>query len=466
MSNPRSTRPRRPESAETRGPAIQPATAISRLEELKLEAGDARALYRAGEATREAWKAKVQAVLNRALGPESELAGKMRSNHYGLMMFTSDTPDTAWERAFVGGVETAIGYIDAAIFDLGLLAEASERLRPQAKQPATEGSPADGGSRAAMADAVRIYGGPAKFRAALDRHLATGRELVDLLVGLKRRIAATDGGPRGIQAELIESEWIGDVAQWRTRAIRTSLRHLQDGAEGHLPTLGLVWPPDDGKPRHRRTIEWVEPWLQESIDELQRLRESIGPSPRLPSAAAPAAAPAALADPRDPVARVRALVGTGETPTLEFKSTLIWSITGGVKDRALQKMVTKTVAAFANSNGGTLLVGVGPDGSVLGLTSDCLVLRRKGDTCIDAFSRALAAVLAAHLGPAVAASVVTSYVEVDDELVCVVDVARFDRAVYLKAGGQEEFYVRSGTTSVALPMSEAHDYLRRRFRAQ
>ena len=461
MSKPRGTRQGGPEPAETPGLAIEPGIAISRLEELKLEAGDARALYRAGEAAREAWKAKVQAVLNRALGPESELAGKMRSNHYGLMMFTSDTPDAAWERAFVAGVETAIGYIDAAIFDLGLPTEASERLRPQAEPPGKEGSTADGGSRAGIADAVRVYGGAAKFRAALDRQLATGRELLDLLVGVKRRLAVADGGPTGLVAELIEIGWIGDVEKWQTRAMRTSLRHLQDGAEGQLPTLGLAWPPDDGKPRHRRTIEWVEPWLQESIDELQRLRELVGPSPRLLSAVVPAA----LVDSRDPVARVRDLIRAGETPTIEFKSTLIWSIRGGVKDPALQKMVTKTIAAFANSNGGTLLVGVGPDGSVLGLEADCLALRRQDDNCIDAFSRSLAAVLAAHLGPAVAASVVTNYVEVDGELVCVVDVARLDRAVYLKTGSQEEFYVRSGTTSVALPMSEAHDYLRRRFGA-
>lgn len=78
------------------------------------------------------------------------------------------------------------------------------------------------------------------------------------------------------------------------------------------------------------------------------------------------------------------------------------------------------------------------------------------------FPANLAAILARDLGAGVAAEVITSYVEVDGDLVCVIDVERFDRAVCLKSGTQEEFLVRSGTTSVALPMSEAHEYLRRR----
>lgn len=309
-----------------------------------------------------------------------------------------------------------------------------------------------------MADALRIYGGEAKFRAALDRHLATGRDLLDLLEGVKRRIAAAAGGPTGLHAEIVESEWTREVEQWQTRAVRAAVRHLQDGAGDQLPTLGLRWPPDTGKPRHRRSIDWVEPWLRESVDELQRLRESLGPAARRGPGPTPAPAESA-----DPLATLRRLVEVGETPTVEFKSTLTWSIQGGVRDRRLEKMVTKTIAAFANSNGGTLLIGVGPDGNVIGLDPDCATLRHGDDTCIDAFSRKLAEVLAAHLGPAVAASLVIDYVEDEGHVVCVVHVAPIDRAVYVTVDAQEEFYVRAGTTSVALSMSEAHDYLRRRF---
>jgi predicted nucleotide-binding protein len=60
------------------------------------------------------------------------------------MMFTDSTPASAWERAFVSGVETAIGYIDAAIFELGLLEEARQRRVEQASPSArSAGSDAD-----------------------------------------------------------------------------------------------------------------------------------------------------------------------------------------------------------------------------------------------------------------------------------------------------------------------------------
>ncbi len=310
-----------------------------------------------------------------------------------------------------------------------------------------------------VTDPLRIYGGEAKFRAALGRHLATGRDLLDVLEGVKRRMAGSDRGPTGLHAELIEAEWIADVEQWQTRALRAAVRHLQDGAEGQLPTLGLRWPPDTGKPRHRRSIEWIEPWLRESIDETQRLRDSL--HGQAPPAAAPA--PAVAAPSRDPLDRVRALLGAGETPTVEFKSTLGWSVQGGVRDTKLHKMVTKTIAAFANTNGGTLVIGARPDGAVVGLEPDCADLRRGSDTCIDAFSRTLSDVLSSHLGRAVAAWLGIEYVAIDGRVVCLIDVPAIDRALYLRTDGNEEFYVRSGATSIPLLMSEAHDYLRRRF---
>jgi hypothetical protein len=60
----------------------------------------------------------------------------VREIRYGLMMFTADTPESAWARAFASGVHEALGYIDAAIFELGLMDEAhrrkAETLSPRA----------------------------------------------------------------------------------------------------------------------------------------------------------------------------------------------------------------------------------------------------------------------------------------------------------------------------------------------
>ena len=136
MSTPKRSRSQRP--ANPAGPRLSASVAIAKLESLKAEAVDARSLYRAGDGPQAAWKAKVQAVLDRALGADSDLADKMRTNRYGLIAYSSDTPESAWERAFVSGVETAVGYIHGAIFDLRLM-ENAERSRGQQSAAATKG---------------------------------------------------------------------------------------------------------------------------------------------------------------------------------------------------------------------------------------------------------------------------------------------------------------------------------------
>jgi predicted HTH transcriptional regulator len=53
------------------------------------------------------------------------------------------------------------------------------------------------------------------------------------------------------------------------------------------------------------------------------------------------------------------LIAQGESSTLEFKSTI---------DSAAR--IAKTLAAFANTKGGTLLVGVSDSGNIMGITSE------------------------------------------------------------------------------------------------
>ena len=52
------------------------------------------------------------------------------------------------------------------------------------------------------------------------------------------------------------------------------------------------------------------------------------------------------------------LIAEGESDELEFKSSLRWSYQGACMDRRLEEVILKSVAAFANSDGGTLLIGV------------------------------------------------------------------------------------------------------------
>ena len=161
------------------------------------------------------------------------------------------------------------------------------------------------------------------------------------------------------------------------------------------------------------------------------------------------------------------LIQEGESDELEFKSTLRWDVREDRVNKHLESVVVKSVAAFGNGNGGTLLIGVDDDGGVLGLAPDYVSL--DGDR--DRFELHLRNVLIAALGT----GFVTRYVRVefhdlDGKDVCLVEVLPARSPLYVSSKdkhGQtsERFYVRSGNASRELQLSEIHAYLQDRFTA-
>lgn len=63
---------------------------------------------------------------------------------------------------------------------------------------------------------------------------------------------------------------------------------------------------------------------------------------------------------------IRELITQGESAKLEFKSTLRTNLVTGEKDARMERAVLKTIVAFLNSRGGTLLIGVSDSGEIIG----------------------------------------------------------------------------------------------------
>lgn len=162
------------------------------------------------------------------------------------------------------------------------------------------------------------------------------------------------------------------------------------------------------------------------------------------------------------------LIAVGESDGLEFKATLRWDIKAGGVNHKLEEVVLKTVAAFANSQGGTLLIGVGDDGEVLGLEHDYMSL---GDSDRDKFELHLRNVLNQQLGPTfVTTRVKIRFPQVDDKEVCQIDVSPAWEPVIITTkdkNGQvvEKFYARSGNSSQEISLGEMNAYVRERFPA-
>ena len=160
------------------------------------------------------------------------------------------------------------------------------------------------------------------------------------------------------------------------------------------------------------------------------------------------------------------MISEGESDELEFKSTLRWDINEGTVNKKLEEVILKTVTAFANSQGGTLLIGVDDSGVILGLEHDYLSL---GEADRDKFELHLRNLLNQQFGAGfVTAKVKILFHGVEEKDVCQVDVSPANEPIVLKQkdkNGQpmEKFYVRSGNSSQEILLSEMNAYMKERF---
>ena len=164
--------------------------------------------------------------------------------------------------------------------------------------------------------------------------------------------------------------------------------------------------------------------------------------------------------------RVEELLELQESKTLEFKSSLRWNLKENRKDdKHVTYAALKTIAAFLNTEGGDLLIGVADDGEVLGIEHD----RLESD---DKFMRHLAQAVRNGLGDRAGTCIdPKTEIAAEGKTVCLVSCQRSPEPVYLRWKGLErssqgDLYVRNGPGSVRLGGEDTKHYIGTRFGAQ
>jgi serine/threonine protein kinase len=179
------------------------------------------------------------------------------------------------------------------------------------------------------------------------------------------------------------------------------------------------------------------------------------------------------------------LISNGETARLEFKQTLQWDTSLHKRNPELLRACVKTVCAFLNGVGGTLLIGVANSGEPTGLEDDIRDFSDRKTT--DGFESRFRDALVAGLDPESSHLAVISFPFVHGVQICRVDVERSPHPVFLVSKNipqqfyvrQEgappqpvkcpscgelihppEFYVRKGNASRPLDVRRAHEYIR------
>lgn len=165
-------------------------------------------------------------------------------------------------------------------------------------------------------------------------------------------------------------------------------------------------------------------------------------------------------------ASIEDLIAEGESGGLELKSTLRWDLKLREINKTLEEVIMKTVAAFANAQGGILLIGVDDNGAIIGLGHDYHSL---GDGDKDTFELHLRNLLNQHFGKGfVATKIKITFPQLEDQEICQLEIAPAAEPIVLKSKDRdgvlaEKFYVRSGNSSQEISMSEFNRYIRERF---
>ena len=175
---------------------------------------------------------------------------------------------------------------------------------------------------------------------------------------------------------------------------------------------------------------------------------------------------------------VDALIGAGESDRVEFKSSLhhpygplppdLQRLQSGQAEKEVQKRlrksVTKTIAAFLNTDGGTLLIGVGDSGKVLGIEPDFEYLHR-GKKDADGWLLSLKDVIINALGAEACSTVHVSLVPHGQETVAVLSCPPRSGETWHSEDGSERFYIRTSNATYELQGSSLLRYIRGRWPA-
>lgn len=154
------------------------------------------------------------------------------------------------------------------------------------------------------------------------------------------------------------------------------------------------------------------------------------------------------------------LIQNGESSTLEFKSTLRVDLKTGKQEKFIEYSVLKTLAAFLNSAGGTLLIGIDDNKNILGLDKDFKSFP-KGDK-LDEFQKYFDNIFGNNIGNRFQRYIKVEFPEIDGKMICSVTIKeKSEEEVYItNDGGQEIFYIRRQASTISLKPSDAVKYIK------
>ena len=158
------------------------------------------------------------------------------------------------------------------------------------------------------------------------------------------------------------------------------------------------------------------------------------------------------------VDKIRGLIREGESKSVEFKESLSLDLKTGKKAKYIQEASLKTVAAFLNTDGGTLLVGIADDGNISGVNEELSKFYQNKN---DKFLLHWKNLLKEHIGEHYYPFVDYRIVEINERKILFVTCKNSPSPCYLN----NEFYVRTNPATDRLEGHKLVEYIRNHFKS-
>ncbi|WP_190243290.1 ATP-binding protein [Candidatus Methylopumilus universalis] len=165
-------------------------------------------------------------------------------------------------------------------------------------------------------------------------------------------------------------------------------------------------------------------------------------------------------DELDDADKIKSIIREGESKTIEFKQTFNLDVKSQ-KESANNFLVTasiKTIAAFLNTDGGTLLIGVADNGEVTGIDEE---IERLNGNIPDKFLLHFKNFIHHRIGAEFYPYIDQKIVEVDEKKVLFVTCKQSEKEVFVDG---KDFYVRSNPSTDKLEGSKLLDYIKNHFK--
>jgi len=171
-----------------------------------------------------------------------------------------------------------------------------------------------------------------------------------------------------------------------------------------------------------------------------------------------------------PESEIKNLISKGETEYVEFKSSIRWDFKEEKVNNLLEKVIMKSIAAFANAKGGILIIGVNDDKEIIGLEPDFKTLKKQ---TADYFELHLRKMINNNFSIRFSNKhILMQFPVFNSKTICVLQVLPGTSALFMKTKNKEgqmieKFYVRTGNASQEIgSLTELQEYIKERFNSK